>query len=86
MKYIYTFAVPIIFVMLLIPILSIEGVIPWGIYIYFTYKIIKVSNTHNLDKKFIFRKIILYFSLSLILCIIYNLISILITHLVVSNL
>lgn len=86
MKYLYTFTIPIILTIFLIPILSIEGVTPWVIFVFFTYKIIKVSNNKALNKKFILKKVFIYFFLSLVFAVLYNLIAVLVTHLVVNNL
>lgn len=86
MKTIPVFTLPFIIVMLLIPILSIEGVTPWFLFIFFTYKIIKTSNIEDITNKYLFKKVLVYFVLSLAFGVLYNILSIKITSIFVDTL
>ncbi|KMT20932.1 hypothetical protein CLCY_1c01660 [Clostridium cylindrosporum DSM 605] len=66
------FALPFIATMFLVPILSIEGITPWFLFIFFSYKIVKTSNKAHLTNKELFKKTLIYFSICLFTGILYN--------------
>lgn len=85
MKTIPVFTLPFIIVMFLIPILSIEGVTPWFLFVFFTYKIIKASNIENITNKCLFKKVLVYFTLSLTFGVLYNILAVKITSIFLND-
>lgn len=85
MRIIPVFTLPLIAIMLFIPILSIEGITPWFIFVFFTYKIIKTSNIKDIENKLLIKKTITFFLLSILLGITYNILAIKITAFFINN-
>ncbi len=56
----------------LIPILLIESVIPWGLFLYFSYKCIKISQNNELNFKIQIIKCSIYSSIAWIIGLFFN--------------
>lgn len=79
------FLLPFLCLMFFIPILSIEGITPWILFFYFTYKILKISSNKDLGNKYILKKVFLIFITNIILVLFYNLTAYLITSFIIKN-
>lgn len=78
------YIIPLIVIMAILPIISIEGVTPWVLYIYFSYKIISFAS-FNTRNKLIIKKSIKYASLNLLFIFLYNLIIFYATNYIIKN-
>ncbi|MEF9951390.1 MAG: hypothetical protein RR840_03820 [Clostridium sp.] len=78
------YIIPLIVIMAILPIISIEGVTPWVLYIYFSYKIISFAS-FNTRNKLIIKKSINYASLNLLFIFLYNLIIFYATNYIIKN-
>lgn len=78
------FIIPLLAIMIIMPIISIEGVTPWVLFLYFSYKIIKFSLNTN-DNKAILKTSINYLLINIILIFIYNLIIYFATSFIIKN-
>ncbi|MEF9933998.1 MAG: hypothetical protein RSA01_01325 [Clostridium sp.] len=78
------FLVPLLCIMLILPIVSIEGITPWALFIYYGYKIITYANREENSNKILIKSI-KFLSLNILFVFLYNLAIYFATNFIIKN-